>query len=132
RCDERLERLSVCGDPGIKANLSAALDCAEHHRLTRGSASLNLSRSYVLVHVLGLAADVRFVALNNAREERRVGILDRLANSMAQIPCGLVGYLQSAFELKSGNPLLRLAHQIDSRKPLWQRQVRVVKDRSGS
>ncbi len=81
------------------------------------------------MHKLWLAADVCFVAFHNATiltKRRSIGIFDCFSNAVAQIPRGLVSDFQRALELISRHPFARLANQKDSRKPLSQRQVRVM------
>src|SRR5436309_14764906 len=63
RGDESLERFAVAIDSSIKSNFAAALDSSENHCLVSAAATMNLSCSNVLVHVLRFAAYERLVQL---------------------------------------------------------------------
>ena len=53
----------------------------------------------------------------------------RGADALEQIPCALVGHPQLPGQLDCGDPSLILAHQIECKKPLRQRQMGLVQDR---
>src|SRR5207249_8326857 len=52
------------------------------------------------------------------------------ANTMAQIPCCLIGDVDSALNLKRRHALLRFGHEVDRQKPFRQRKMSIVKDRA--
>src|SRR5467141_745353 len=54
RQNEIAQLLAISNETGIKSNLAAALDSSQNHSLSRSAATVNLSRSNVLVHILGL------------------------------------------------------------------------------
>src|SRR6266404_9194915 len=128
RRDESLESFAVTADRRIKSDFAAAFDGSENHCLVSAAATVNLSRTFGLVHVLRLAAYERLVNLADAAQKRTVGILNRFSDTMAEIPCGLIGYAQSALELQCGHSLLGFANEKDRDEPFTKRQMRIMKD----
>src|SRR6266404_2643105 len=131
RSDEGPQGFATGSQAAIESDLSAALDCAEYHSLAARSASLNLSRSNVLVHVLGFAANVCFVYFDKPTQKRCVSILDRFTDAMAEVPRCFVSNAKSALQLKGRHSLFGFANKIRCDEPLAERQVGIVKDRSG-
>ena len=121
RCDESLESFAVTIDRCIKSNLAATFNSSENHCLVSTAATVNLSRSNVLVHVLGLAANKRFVDFTDTAKKRTVGILDRFSDTMAEIPGGLVRYAKGALELQSRDALFVFSNQKDRDEPFTKR-----------
>ncbi len=73
----------------------------------------------------------RFVHFDDA-EEGGLEIVGahRLADTVAEMPRGLVGHAEGALQLVGADPLLALAHEIDRGEPFPERQLGVVEDRS--
>src|SRR2546423_8129443 len=126
--DEVMKRATIIRLLNLETNAAAALNRSENHCLANCAATLNNFLSTASVHVLSLAAYVRFVNLYNLFEKRCVSIRDSRAYTVAEIPCGFVGHAKRALELQSRHTFFSFAHQIDGQKPFSQRQVRVVKD----
>ena len=77
-----------------------------------------------------LAANVGFVYFDRA-VEHRLSLLHRGANSVAQIPCRLVGAdAERALNLASGHSFLRFTEKHRSGKPLLKRQVGIIEHRA--
>ena len=80
----------------------------------------------------GLAADPRFVSFDHGAVKRLVtGVSHRRANPVTEIPRGLVGNANGAFDLVCRNPLFRFQHDVGREKPFPQRQFRVMQNRPG-
>jgi len=80
----------------------------------------------------GFATDIRFIHFDFAVEHRPIRLHHRSAYAMAEIPSRLVAYSERSLNLAGRHALFRFAEEQGSQKPLRQRQVRVVEDRSGS
>jgi hypothetical protein len=77
------------------------------------------------------SADTGFVHFDSAVEHRFVGSSHCSTDSVAEIPCGFVSAdSESALNLASGHSLFRFAQQEGCGKPLYERQVRVIENRS--
>ena len=120
--DEAVEDLPAISLLGRQADLTAAFNCAEHHRLIS---------SPTLPDVPPVPADVCLVNFHGPLERSRIRFFHRLTDAMTEIPSRLVGDSEGPLELIGRDSLPRLAHQIDGRKPLRKRQVRIVEDASG-
>ena len=82
---------------------------------------------------LGFAADQSFVHFDDTDQSgagQRI-VAHRLADTVAEVPSRPVGYSDCPVQLVGAHALLGLAEQIDSGKPLAERQVRVMHDRAG-
>lgn len=75
------------------------------------------------------AADVGFVHLNRA-VEHRANFLHGRTDAMAEIPRCFVAHAEGALNLARGHSFLRFAEQERGEKPLVERQVRVIENRS--
>lgn len=82
-----------------------------------------------LVRVLGMASDVHLVNFNCALEFV-VRFFHSFADAMAEVPRRLVRDAKHSFDLIRGDALARFRNQVGHKKPLRQRQMRVVEDRS--
>ena len=107
-----------------EAEFSAALLDANNHFL------------FVVLQALPMfaalyAANESLIHLHNAIQWLRIDFLHRSANAMAEIPCSLVGDAEDALQLVGAHAFLGLAEKVDAQEPLPQRQVQIVKDRSG-
>jgi hypothetical protein len=74
-----------------------------------------------------LAAVPSLIGLDDPGELHPV-VGHRGADAMAEIPGGLIGDAQHPLQLVCANALLGLAHDVDGKEPLPQRQLRVVED----
>lgn len=120
--DKLVKRFLVRILDDLKANLALALNRTDGDGLVSTVAAS---------HSLHLAADIGFVHFHDALQKLTVGVPHRRADTVAQMPCRLIGDVQGAFHLEGGNPLLGFRHKVDRQKPLGERKVRVVEDRSG-
>lgn len=84
----------------------------------------------VIPHASYLAANPSLVHFHNTPQKLAIGIPDRRADAVAQMPCRLVSNAKRAFNLEGAHSLLALRHQVDRQKPLRERKVRVMEDRS--
>jgi hypothetical protein len=78
------------------------------------------------------SADVRNVHLDLPIQHRFIGLRHGVADAMAEIPRRLVAHSDRALNLASGHALLRFAEQVRSKKPLAERQVRIIEHGAGS
>jgi len=127
--DEVMERLAVCFLPlafDTEPNLAclAPFQCPEDHGLV-----VEVTAS----DVPPFAAYPSFIGFNCPPVCARLfGFIftqaHSLADAMAKIPSRLVAYAQRALDLVSGHAFLGLAHQVNCKEPLPERQVSIVKD----
>lgn len=78
------------------------------------------------------AADVGFVHLDGSGQFIFAGLEHRGTDAMAEIPSSFVAHSDRALNLASRHALFRFAEQGRSKKPLPQRQVGIMEDRSRS
>lgn len=104
-----------------QANLPAALDRAEHHRLVPPP---------TLPDMATMATDQRLIYFDRPLERDRVRFLHRLADAVAEIPSRLVTDAEGALKLIGRDAFPRLAHQVNRREPFRQGEMRVVEDAS--
>lgn len=92
----------------LETNIAATFNRAKNHRFVIVSAKCPVEFcKFGAMHVLRLAAYVCLVTFDYATEKIAISIiLNRFANPVAQIPCGLIGNAQRAFELQSRDALL--------------------------
>ncbi len=75
------------------------------------------------------APDHGFVHFDNAKQDRlEVVRPHRLADTVAEVPGGLVRDPERPLDLVGRSALLALKHQVDGREPLPERELRVVED----
>jgi hypothetical protein len=81
------------------------------------------------------SADIGFVHFNRSVQHRFVSGGHSLADTVTEIPCGLIRALvlskEYALNLIRAHALAGLANQVGSDKPLEQRQMGIMEDRSG-
>ena len=121
--DEVMQRAPLDVRDALDTNLPAALDGTGHP-------SLVAFIGHALA--LGSATDQRFIHFDDPEQRRpfkRI-VAHRFADTVAEIPSGLVGDPEGAVELIGRHALAGLAHQVDRCEPLSQRQVRIVHNRS--
>lgn len=97
---------------------------------TNVAATFNLLLAVFLVHVFGLAANIGFVHLYRA-VKHLVSFFHRGADTVTEIPCGLIAYAKNALHLVSRHSLARLAQKKHGNEPLEQGQVRIVENSAG-
>ena len=78
------------------------------------------------------AAYAGLIYFDRAIQFRSGDLLDRMAYAMTEIPCGSVIDSQHSLQLIRAHALPGLAHDVGSKEPFGQRQVRIVKDRASS
>ena len=112
-----------------RAEITAALQHAKHGSLADAPSSDVLPLPFVLIALL--AADKGFIAfdLTAKRSIERFG-LSSFAQPMRHEPRGLLRHSDIAGELRAGDPLLVTGDQPDCDKPLFERQLSVLEDRS--
>ena len=71
-----------------------------------------------------------FINFDRSFQQFGVGIPDGGADAVAEIPSGLIGDLQDALQLVRRYPLAGFTHQVDCGKPLLERKVGIMEDRS--
>lgn len=119
RPNEAVQRLPIRTSDNLQADVPAPLHGTHYDGLVAPVASA------LAVH---LAAHERLVHFHYALQELGVNLVESGAYAMAQIPRGLVRYADGALELVGADALFGLYNEVDGKKPLPQRKVRVVKD----
>lgn len=107
-----------------ESQLAAALSDSDD-RLFLGSASASIESATA-------TANIGFVYFNLAVEHRLAGFYHRRTDSVAKEPSRLVADSKRALNLTGAHTLLGLTEQVGRSKPLIQRQVSVIENRSGS
>ncbi len=82
-----------------------------------------------LVFVLCVTANAHLIDFNRALEFV-LRFRHCLADSMAQVPCGLIGNPEHPFNLIGTHSLAGFRHQIGNQEPFRQREMGVVEDRT--
>ena len=77
------------------------------------------------------SADEGFVHFDFSVEHSLFRLNHCGADSVAEVPCGLVADSESALDLASGHSLFRFAQEIGCGEPLFERKMRIVEDRPG-
>lgn len=103
----------------------------ESDRRTFSPFLLSSPRPQDLIGLPGLAACVGFVGFDDASRHR--GLIGRHAgaDTLEHVPCRFLVQFQITGELRTGQAFRRVDDQRDSGEPLWQGNVRALKDRSG-
>lgn len=78
-----------------------------------------------------LPADISLVNFHDAPQKLAIGITHRSADAVAQVPGSLIGNVQGAFNLQSGDSLFGFCHKVNGEEPLRQGQMAIVKNRAG-
>ncbi len=78
---------------------------------------------------LALAADIRFVGLNDADQSLPVAFHEK-SNLLGDPPSALVGYSKLALKLFGRDSVLGLAHKVDGMEPKSKGRRALVKDRA--
>src|SRR5215203_4792560 len=116
---EAVQGFPISSPDHLKAYVPATLKSTNHYGLV---ALVTASLAF------DLAADEGLIGLNDALQELGVNFIKRNADSVTQIPRGLVGHVKSALELVRANTLLGLYNKVDGQKPLPKRKVGIVED----
>lgn len=96
------------------------------------SFALSATGALVPMLVRGVAANERFVNLNNTAKLSNVLFVKGDSDLVAHKPSGLVRTeAQKSEYLKRAHTFLASQHQVDDAKPVFQRLVRVLKDCAG-
>ena len=118
-----IDRRQLSKDAGNDAAL--ALYSADDGALWRG---LTLA-AQALVLVRPLAADERFINLNNAHQLAKFLVLQGGADAMADVPSGFIrAEAHEPLDLHGADALLCGQHQVNDLEPVAQIKVRVRKD----
>lgn len=83
------------------------------------------------VHIASLAADESLIDLDFSAELVEGLALHRKANPVEHKPCGFLGNADGAVKFPGGDAILAVQEHPDCRKPLFQRNWGVLKDRPG-
>ena len=121
--DKIMERSALDIGNALDADFASALD---------GSRNPRLVALVGMALALHLATYKRFVDFYDSKERgafKRL-VSHRLPDSVAKIPSCFVGNAKRPLHLVGGNALFRFAHEVDSDKPLAQREVGIVHDGS--
>ena len=120
--DELVERGlgSVLND--LQPNLAVPL---------QGSDGDGLAPFVAVAHAASLSADIGLIHFHDTPQKLRIGFPHGRTDAMAQVPRGLIGDVQGAFDLQGANSFLAFGHQVNRNEPLNERKVGVVKDRAG-
>src|SRR5207249_2957848 len=97
----------------LETHLTASRHRAKHHGLTRSPVALT--------HALLFAAYPCLVGFNNTRKQRRLSVLHRCPDTVAQIPRCLIGNANCPLHLVGADALARLNHEQNSSEPLSER-----------
>lgn len=95
--------------------------------LDADNASLMVAATLILL-AASLPADICLIHLHDAVQRLRINFLHRRPNPVAEVPCRLVGDAEGPFKLVGAHALLGFAEQVDTQKPLPQREMGVVED----
>lgn len=84
--------------------------------------------------VLGLAADIGFIGLDNAAgtTERAAGAVHGFTDAVTEEPSGLVGDADHTAHLRGAHALLGSGHDVNGQQPLVQGNVAALHDRAGA
>lgn len=106
----------------FQADWTATLDCSHDRRLVPDIA---------FTHALAAAAVPRIVVFDRALQWLGVNFFHGRADAVAEIPRGLIAAnSQRALNLIRGDAFTGFAHKVDGEKPRFERQMRVVENRS--
>lgn len=110
---------------------NAALNNAEHRRLSRRGAMLGLLKSEVRrIRGALLSADKGFVRFDFAGQRRDGCVFHRQADAMEHKPSRLLRHAERPTEFVRGRAVLRVGEQPKRRKPFGERNRRILKYRS--
>src|SRR5947209_372096 len=98
--DELVKRATIIRLFDTETNAAAALNRSQDHCLANCAATLNHFLASALVHVLSFAADVRLINFYDTGKKRSVSISNGSADTMTEIPRGVIRYGQNAFALR--------------------------------
>ncbi len=122
--DELVQGLSVSSLDYLQANLSPTLDSSNDHSFA-SSAPTRFPRFV-------LSPDPGFIYFYGPAQFMPPHLAHCLADSVAEIPGGLVGDRQGPFHLVCGHSFLGFDHQIHGGKPLPKGKVSIMEDRPAS
>ena len=122
--DEAMQRLPISLQDSTHTDIAAPFDNACNNGFIGkiGPFPVSLSAS--------LPPNVGFVYFDNSTELLRLRFRHGSADTMAEIPRRLIRNSESTLHLIRGNSLFGFNSQVDGDKPLSQRQVRIMEDRS--
>lgn len=122
--DEAVQGLLLDVGNGLQSDLPATL---------HGTGHIDLVVSVAATHSCLLPSDQRLVHFDDPEQGGafNLGVRQSLADSVAQIPSGLVVDAQDSLQLIGRDSLFGLNHHVDGEKPLAKRQVGVMHDGSG-
>jgi len=88
----------------------------------------NLVALVAVTDILALATNPSLVYLDNASQWIRSSFSHGSTDSMAEIPCSLIGNVKCPLHLISRDTFLGLYNEINGYEPLSKRKVRVMED----
>jgi hypothetical protein len=130
---KRLEDIAADSFDNTSDDLSLAFDGPDDGYLARADTAPTWAASMWPVPVPCLAADERFVNLNDTHEFTEIRVGETGPDPVAHIPSRLVRTESHvAVDLQRANPLLAGQHQVDNAEPITERLIRVFKDCTGN
>jgi hypothetical protein len=118
-----METQTVCALHDFQPRRSTSLDSRSNH---------NLVAFIPMSNTLALPTDVGLIDFHNAIKRFGIGLRHGNPDSMAKIPCCLIGNSNSPFDLIRRDTLLGLNHQVDCGKPLPQWKMAIMENGIGS
>ena len=114
-------------------NATLATNSADHNSLTgTDAASPTAAAAFVLMPVLGFAADERLIDFNNAHQLLKAFVSHPSADTVAHAPRGFVGAgPDHAMDLKGADTLLAGQDHVDDAEPDPERVFGVLEDGPG-
>ncbi len=121
RPDNLAHRLRACIFGANQSQVSVALPDTDNHLFVRTWTPTAL-----------LAANIGFINLYCTAKFLQGDFHHGSADTMAEIPRGLIPCVKRALDLERGHAFLRLAHEVGSGEPLRERQMGIVEYGPGS
>jgi len=111
-------------------DVALAADCADDRDFA-GTFAANAAVPLVPVFVVGFAADIGFVYLDDAHEFAKIRVREAATNAVAHIPSRMIrAEAHHTMDLKGADTLLASQHQIHNFKPCFKADVRVFENRA--
>lgn len=118
--DESVESFPICSFDDLQPNFPGAFDSSDDD----GFVSLAAA-----IRQCFFSANPGLIDFNGPAKIMLDHFAHRPADSVAEIPRGLVRDSKSSFHLIGGHPLLGLDHKIHGGKPLPERKMGIMEDR---
>ena len=126
--DKRHQGIRVHTLSRLSDHAPATFNRADNGNFADHAAPMNLSLAHIFVHVLSLAAYIRFVNFYLAGKRLAILIREHRANLFEHAPCRFVCHSKFALKLLGRDAATGRGHKIDGIKPEAQRRRRFVID----